>query len=184
MISNNSNNLNGVLFPRKINNKNVMMNGPSDNGHTPFGDLFMSQSPDIKYWGEQRRVMAPTKPWEKTKIGAGPIPIETDRGWFIFYHGVLTSCNGFVYSWSAALLDNDEPWKVLKRGCSYLLSRQRDYELVGDTDAVVFTCANLVDADTGRNLHLFMDVQIQAQVLLSQLLMLSLNSLTKTLKFK
>lgn len=143
-------NRNGVLFPRKINNKYVMMNRPSDNGHTPFGDLFMSQSPDLKYWGEHRHVMAPSKPWEKTKIGAGPIPIETDRGWLIFYHGVLTSCNGFVYSWSAALLDKDEPWKVLKRGCSYLLSPQRDYELVGDTDAVVFPCANLVDADTGR----------------------------------
>lgn len=150
MISKNSNNLNGVLFPRKINNKYVMMNGPSDNGHTPFGDLFTSQSPDLKYWGEQRRVMAPTKPCEKTKIGAGPIPIETDRGWLIFYHDALTSCNGFVYSWSAALLDNDEPWKVLKRGYSYLLSPQGDYELVGDTDAVVFTWANLVDADTGR----------------------------------
>lgn len=47
MISKNSNNLNGVLFPPNINNKYVMMNGPSDNGHTHFGDLFMSQSPDI-----------------------------------------------------------------------------------------------------------------------------------------
>ena len=77
--------------------------------------------------------MGTGKPWEKTKIGAGPFPIETDKGWLIFYHGVLTSCNGFVYSFSAALLDKNEPWKVLKRGASYFLNPQRDYEIIFDT---------------------------------------------------
>jgi beta-1,4-mannooligosaccharide/beta-1,4-mannosyl-N-acetylglucosamine phosphorylase len=143
-------NRNGVMFPRKINGKYMMMSRPSDSGHTPFGDMFISQSPDLTYWGEHRHVMGPSKGWESTKMGAGPIPIETDRGWLIFYHGVLTSCNGYVYSFSAALLDKDEPWKVLKRGASYLLSPQEYYELVGDTDAVTFPCANLVDQDTGR----------------------------------
>ncbi|MGN0604466.1 MAG: glycoside hydrolase family 130 protein [Oscillospiraceae bacterium] len=143
-------NRNGVMFPRKINGKYMMMSRPSDSGHTPFGDMFISQSPDLVYWGEHRHVMGPSKGWESTKMGAGPIPIETDRGWLIFYHGVLTSCNGYVYSFSAALLDKDEPWKVLKRGASYLISPQTSYELIGDTDAVTFPCANLVDADTGR----------------------------------
>ena len=36
--------------------------------------------------------------WESTKVGAGPIPIETPDGWLLIYHGVLTSCNGYVYS--------------------------------------------------------------------------------------
>ena len=143
-------NRNGVMFPRKINDKYMMMSRPSDSGHTPFGDMFISQSPDLTFWGQHRHVMGPSKGWESTKMGAGPIPIETERGWLIFYHGVLTSCNGYVYSFSAALLDKDEPWKVLKRGASYLLSPQEYYELVGDTDAVTFPCANLVDADTGR----------------------------------
>ena len=143
-------NRNGVMFPRKIGDMYMMMSRPSDSGHTPFGDMFISQSPDLTFWGKHRHVMGPSKGWESTKMGAGPIPIETDRGWLIFYHGVLTSCNGYVYSFSAALLDKDEPWKVLKRGASYLLSPQEYYELVGDTDAVTFPCANLVDADTGR----------------------------------
>ena len=143
-------NRNGVMFPRKINNKFVMMSRPSDSGHTPFGDIYLSQSPDMVYWGEHRHVMSPSKGWESTKIGAGPIPIETDRGWLIFYHGVLTSCNGYVYSFSAALLDKDEPWKVLKRGGSYLLSPQLPYETTGDVQNVTFPCANLVDAETGR----------------------------------
>lgn len=143
-------NRNGVLFPRRIGGNYMMMSRPSDSGHTPFGDIYISQSPDMTFWGKHRHVMGPSMPWESTKIGAGPIPIETDRGWLIFYHGVLTSCNGFVYSFSAALLDKDEPWKVLKRGKEYLISPQKDYECVGDVPNVTFPCANLVDADTGR----------------------------------
>ena len=54
-------NRNGVLFPRKINGKYVMFSRPSDSGHTPFGDMYLSQSPDMKYWGEHRHVMAPMK---------------------------------------------------------------------------------------------------------------------------
>ena len=83
--------------------------------------------------------------WQSTKIGAGPTPIETDEGWLVLYHGVLTSCNGFVYSMGAALLDLDEPWKVLARGRDYLLSPQVLYEQVGDVPNVVFPCAALVD---------------------------------------
>ena len=143
-------NRNGVLFPRKIQGNYMMLSRPSDSGHTPFGDIYISQSPDLTYWGKHRHVMAPSMGWESTKIGAGPIPIETDRGWLLFYHGVLTSCNGFVYSFSAALLDKDEPWKVLKRGRDYLISPQTLYECVGDVPNVTFPCANLVDADTGR----------------------------------
>ncbi len=143
-------NRNGVLFPRKINGNFAMFSRPSDNGHTPFGDIYYSESPDMKYWGKHRHVMGPSYPWESTKIGAGPIPIETSEGWLIFYHGVLTSCNGFVYSFSAALLDKNEPWKVLKRGKEYLISPQTNYECVGDVPNVTFPCANLVDAETGR----------------------------------
>lgn len=143
-------NRNGVLFPRKINGNYMMLNRPSDGGHTPFGDIYISQSPDLTYWGKHRYVMGPSMPWESTKIGAGPTPIETDRGWLLIYHGVLTSCNGFVYSFSAALLDLDEPWKVRKRAREYLLSPQMPYECVGDVPNVTFPCASLVDADTGR----------------------------------
>jgi len=143
-------NRNGVLFPRKINEKYVMLSRPSDNGHTPFGDIFLSQSPDMIHWGEHRYVMGVKYHWESTKVGAGPIPIETPVGWLIFYHGVLTSCNGFVYSFGAALLDLDQPWKVIRRGGSYLLSPQTYYECVGDVPNVVFPCAALFDEPTGR----------------------------------
>lgn len=144
-------NRNGVLFPRKIGDKYAMVSRPSDTGHTPFGDIFYSESPDMIHWGKHRFVMAP-KPWtwQSTKVGAGPTPIETTEGWLMFYHGVLTSCNGFVYSWGAALLDLDQPWKLIYRSAPYLLSPQMQYECVGDVPNVTFPCAALTDADSGR----------------------------------
>jgi len=144
-------NRNGVLFPRKIHGNFAMLSRPSDSGHTPFGDIYYSESPDLCYWGKHRYVMGPIgNSWQYTKIGAGPVPIETSEGWLLIYHGVLTSCNGFVYSAGAALLDLDKPWKVIARAKPYLWSPQMLYECVGDVPNVVFPCACLCDADTGR----------------------------------
>ena len=143
-------NRNGVLFPRRIGGKFAMLSRPSDRGHTPFGDMFYSESPDMEFWGHHRFVMAPKGGWQSTKIGAGPIPIETSEGWLLFYHGVLTSCNGFEYSFGAALLYMDKPWKVIYRTGPYLMAPHTLYERTGDTPNVVFTCAALVDAQSGR----------------------------------
>jgi len=143
-------NRNGVLFPRRINGKYAMLSRPSDNGHTPFGDIYYSESPDMVHWGCHRFVMGATDGWQATKIGAGPVPIETSEGWLLIYHGVLTSCNGFVYSFGAALLDLDAPWKVIYRGEPYLLAPQAPYERTGDVPNVAFPCAALTDAETGR----------------------------------
>ena len=143
-------NRNGVLFPRKINGKYAMLSRPSDTGHTPFGDIFYSESPDMIYWGKHRHIMSRTEGWQSTKIGAGPIPIETDEGWLMIYHGVLTSCNGYVYSMGAALLDINKPWQVLYRTRPYILNPREQYEMVGDVPNVAFPCAALTDADTGR----------------------------------
>jgi beta-1,4-mannooligosaccharide/beta-1,4-mannosyl-N-acetylglucosamine phosphorylase len=144
-------NRNGVLFPRKVAGSYAMLSRPSDNGHTPFGDIFYSESPDLVHWGRHRHVMAPIAwTWQSTKIGAGPTPIETEVGWLVLYHGVLTSCNGFVYSMGAALLDLDEPWEVVARGGDYLLAPHAPYEQIGDVPNVVFPCAALVDREADR----------------------------------
>ena len=147
-------NRNGVLFPRKINGMYTMLSRPSDNGHTPFGDIFISQSPDLEFWGRHRHVMSPERgdysAWQSTKVGPGPVPIETDEGWLLIYHGVITTCNGFNYRMGAALLDLEKPWKVLRRTRDYILGPQEYYECVGDVPNVVFPCAALSDAATGR----------------------------------
>lgn len=147
-------NRNGVLFPRKINGKWTMLSRPSDTGHTPFGDIFCSQSPDLEFWGHHRYVMGTFKgdasAWQSTKIGPGPCPIETDEGWLLIYHGVINTCNGFVYRIGSAILDIDEPWKVKYRSKFYILAPDKDYERNGDVPNVTFPCAALTDAATGR----------------------------------
>ena len=114
-------NRNAVLFPRKINGKYTMLHRPSDNGHTPFGDIFVSTSPDLIHWGRHRFVMGTRGGWQSTKIGPGPVPIETDEGWIMIYHGVINTCNGFVYSAGCAILDLDDPTKVLHRTMNNIL---------------------------------------------------------------
>ena len=146
------NNRNGVLFPRRINEKYFLLSRPSDSGHTPFGNIYLSESPDLIHWGKHRFVMGNGGQgwWQGVKIGAGPVPIETSEGWLLFYHGVSTTCNGFVYSFGAVILDIDDPGKVLYRTRDYLLTPEKQYETVGFVPNVVFPCANLFDADTGR----------------------------------
>ena len=133
-------NRNAVLFPRKIGGYYTLLSRPSD-----------SQSPDMEFWGRHRHVMSKgSNWWESVKIGGGAAPIETSEGWLLFYHGVTGTCNGFVYSIGGAILDRDEPSKVLYRCGNFLLTPETDYEERGFVPNVCFPCATLQDADTGR----------------------------------
>lgn len=144
-------NRNGVLFPRQVGGSYLLLSRPSDTGHTPFGDIFISQSPDLVHWGRHRHVMGKGGNWwEGVKIGAGPAPIETSDGWLMFYHGVCSTCNGFVYQMGAAILDLDEPWKVKHRCDRAILLPEAPYETTGLVPNVVFPVAALCDAPSGR----------------------------------
>lgn len=144
-------NRNAVLFPRRVNGNYMMLSRPSDSGHTPFGDVFISESPDMIYWGRHRHVMSRSKNWwESVKIGAGAAPIETSEGWLLLYHGVSSTCNGFVYSIGGAILDIDRPSVVKYRCENFLLTPEESYEERGFVPNVCFPCATLQDADTGR----------------------------------
>ena len=128
-----------------------LLSRPSDSGHPPFGDIFISESPDMEYWGHHRHVMGRgSNWWESVKIGGGAAPSETPEGWLLCYHGVATTCNGFVYSMGGAILDINEPSKVLYRCENHLLTPEEPYETTGFVPNVVFPCATLQDGDTGR----------------------------------
>ena len=144
-------NRNGVLFPRKIGGKYAILSRPSDSGHTMFGDIFLSYSNDMKFWGEHRHVMEKGYEWWcGTKIGAGPVPIECDLGWLIFFHGANLTCSGLVYSIGAAILDRDDPSKVLHRCGNFLLAPEMPYEQNGFVPNVLFPVSCLTDSKTGR----------------------------------
>jgi len=148
-------NRNGVLFPRKINGKYFLLSRPSDDGHTPFGDIYVSESPDLTHWGRHRFVIGKGGDhvgqwWQRTKIGAGPVPIETDEGWVMIYHAVIDTCNGFVYSMGVAILDLDEPSRVLYRTNQHVMTPEAPYEVSGHVPNVVFPVAALHDPPTDR----------------------------------
>lgn len=144
-------NRNAVLFPRKINGSFMMLSRPSDSGHTPFGDIFISESPDLVYWGKHRHVMGKSSEWwESVKIGGGAAPIETSEGWLLIYHGVTGTCNGYVYSLGGAILDIDQPSVVKYRCENFLLTPEEWYEERGFVPNVTFPCATLQDRETNR----------------------------------
>ena len=144
-------NRNAVLFPRKVNGKYMMLSRPSDSGHTPFGDIFLSESADMVYWGRHRHVMGKgSEWWQNVKIGGGAAPIETSEWWLLFYHGVTGTCNGYVYSIGGASLDIDEPSVVKYRCDTFLLTPEEWYEEQGFVPNVTFPCATIHDAKSGR----------------------------------
>jgi beta-1,2-mannobiose phosphorylase / 1,2-beta-oligomannan phosphorylase len=79
--------------------------------------------------------------WECGKVGGSVPPIRTERGWLLIYHAVETLSDApldFVYRAGAALLDLDNPSKVIARLPYPILEPETDYERVGDVDNVVF----------------------------------------------
>lgn len=79
--------------------------------------------------------------WDGVKVGISGPPLETDKGWILFYHGI--SEDG-VYRMGAVLLDKDDPTIVLGRTAAPLFEPVEYYEKVGIIPNVVFPCGNIV----------------------------------------
>lgn len=85
---------------------------------------------------------------ESGYIGAGAPPIETELGWLLIYHGVYDTSEGYVYSAAAALLDINDPTKVIARLIDPLFIPEFDYELNGVVNNVVFPTGTALFDDT------------------------------------
>jgi predicted GH43/DUF377 family glycosyl hydrolase len=79
--------------------------------------------------------MKPLRKWEEKKVGIGPPPIRTDSGWVVIYHGVDAYD---VYHAGAALLDLEDPRRVIARTPEPILEPEEDFERVGIVPNVVF----------------------------------------------
>jgi len=155
-------NRNAVLFPEKINGYYVRLQRPFsrwyylDRGY----DIWISSSPDMEFWGRHKKVLSYTDvAWGNNKIGPGPQPIKTDKGWLVIYHGV-EGPDGTDTAWKKTyragimLLDLEDPSKVLACPDAPLLSPEEDYE----TDPtyrpnVIFPTGVIEKEDGGINLY-------------------------------
>ena len=87
--------------------------------------------------------------WDANKIGLSPPPLETPEGWIILYHGVRKTAGGCLYRLGLALLDLEDPRRVLRRGGEWMFAPEMPYERQGDVNGVVFPCGWILDKTTG-----------------------------------
>jgi beta-1,4-mannooligosaccharide/beta-1,4-mannosyl-N-acetylglucosamine phosphorylase len=136
-------NRNMVLFPEKIGPRGelyVRLDRPWEGGNS--GNMWISYSPDLVYWGRSECIMQSRAfAWDSGKIGPGAPPIRTSEGWLIVYHGITPRVNAKIYKAGVALLDLDDPRKVIARGKEYIMAPREMYERVGDVPNVVFPTA-------------------------------------------
>ncbi len=119
-----------ALFPRRIDGKYAMI-ARQDNEN-----LYLIYSDDLYRWDGGQAILKPQFPWEFVQIGNCGSPIELDEGWLLLTHGV-----GPVrkYSIGAALLDKNDPSRVLARSVEPLLHPEAS-EREGYVPNVVYTC--------------------------------------------
>jgi len=137
---------NVVIFPEKFNGMYVRLDRPHSE-ISPWS-IWISYSPDLKYWGDSRLIMKPLAyHWDEMKIGPGAPPIKTSRGWLNIYHGVFPTMDGSVYRLGVALHDLEDPARIIAVGDEWILQPEENYELTGYVHNVVFTCGAVPEED-------------------------------------
>jgi len=155
-------NRNMVLFPEKIDGKFVRLERPfpvySRGGKDRF-DIWMSKSPDMKYWGESELLLGVEDvPFANDKIGPGAPPIKTEAGWLTIFHTVdidsTRGKNGWEEKWQkrycagVMLLDLKDPSKVIGMYKEPLIAPETEYEVEGGFRTnVIFPGAAIPEED-------------------------------------
>jgi predicted GH43/DUF377 family glycosyl hydrolase len=140
------------LFPRRFRGRFALIHRPIVRGEA---HIWISFSPDLKHWGDHRTLIKTRSAyWDGQRVGLACQPIETPHGWLIFYHGVRGTTAGAIYRLGLALLNLEEPWKVLKRSDEWVLGPREPYERIGDVSDVVFPSGAVVHKETDL-LHLY-----------------------------
>lgn len=141
-----------ALFPYRIHGKWWLIHRPVTEQSGPGTHIWVSESSDLKYWGQHHVLLLARKGawWDANKIGLSAPPMETEDGWLLLYHGVRQTCAGCIYRLGLALLDHENPLKILRRSDEWIFGPQRSYEREGDVDDVVFPCGWVYDDKTDK----------------------------------
>lgn len=136
------------MLPRRFKGRFALIHRPIVRGEA---HMWISFSPDLKHWGDHRTLIKTRGAyWDCHRVGLACQPIETSQGWMIFYHGVRMTAAGAIYRVGMAMLDLDEPWKVLRRSDEWILGPREFYERVGDVGDVVFPTGVTIHKETNQ----------------------------------
>lgn len=143
-------NKDAAVFPRRFGGRYAMLHRPVS-ATSSAAHIWLSFSPDLAHWGDHRVLLHARRGawWDSNKIGLGPPPLETPEGWLLLYHGVRMTAGGCLYRLGLALLDLDDPRRVIRRSDEWVFAPQTPYERVGDVNSVVFPCGWILDEATG-----------------------------------
>ena len=139
----------GFIFPKRINGKIALVHRVLPGIQVIYADSF-EQLQKVEYWREyfkemnQHIILDSEYKFENRNVGGGCPPIELNEGWLLIYHAVEDRPSGKVYHAAAALLDKEDPTKILARLPEPLFSPESDEELFGDVNSVVFPTAAIV----------------------------------------
>ena len=138
-----------ALFPQRFEGRWALIHRPAPASDGFGANVWLSWSPDLHYWGDGRMLLAARRGgwWDANKVGLGPPPLRTDRGWLICYHGVRVTGSGSIYRAGLALLDLEDPRVVLARTDEWVFGPQAAYERGGYVPNVVFPSGWVLDED-------------------------------------
>lgn len=142
----------GLLFPEKINGKYALVHRILPDVQLIYFDNF-KQLKNQDYWKNNIKnlakyvILESEHGFESRNVGGGCPPIKTDAGWLFIYHAVEPLNKGRIYHAAAALLDLEEPTKVIARLPHPLFSPTEEYEKFGLIHNVVFPTGTALFGD-------------------------------------
>lgn len=134
------------LFPRKIGGHFALVHRifPAvqivyfdDFSQLQSGDFWRSYLCEINH----HTIIEPEHWFESRHVGGGGPPLETPYGWLFVYHAVEETEDGRVYHAALALLDLEDPTRVIAKLEVPFFSPGEAWEKVGDVGNVVFPTA-------------------------------------------
>jgi len=114
-----------ILFEGKVANEFVALTRPLGEVYFAYPEqspyaggpsIQLATSPDAIHWKPSDRPFLRPRKQSKAgvKIGGGSQPIRTENGWLMIYHGVETRETVGIYRSFWALLDLDDPSRILR----------------------------------------------------------------------
>lgn len=141
-----------MFFPRKIAGRYALLHRL----HPGIQVVYFNDRRELtrEFWEdylmnlERYIVLDPELPHESSHIGGGAPPIETPEGWLLIHHAAEVTPQGSVYHACAALLDLEDPTRVIARLAHPLISPTRPWEKEGVVRNIVFPSGTAVFGDT------------------------------------